>query len=157
MDGREIVDEFIDQGRLNKVILRKMVVPAEIRSQLDEGAELEPNQAYIEYAIIAKRGEGLPMLGRIKRAVNNEVSVNELFTIRNFEYDHLAVNITLNGHTRTMDISALAKVGAFFDITDEVIINTQTGHPTLESLRLAIDVLQNELHETINPIAAVNE
>jgi hypothetical protein len=149
----EIVRSFIEGGELNRITFKTLNVTPEIIGQADQGHVMQGENARIEFSIVANKGERLPFLQRIRNAiVNGRVqNINGLFNINGIEYDKVSVTVKLNGRTRTMDLSSLANIGAFFDITDEVIMDENRGHPNLISIRAISNGIQDDLYNTIYP------
>lgn len=147
----EIVSDFINKGKLKKITFKKFNLTPQIMNQADEGAEINEGTGYIEYSIVAGRGKTLPFYKKIFRSIKvGEGELEGLFSINDFEYNKVNVSVNLNGHSRTLDLSSLANVGAFFDITKDITINDETGHPTLESLRAIVNNIMEDLLVTLN-------
>jgi len=149
----EIVDDFIRNGRLNRITFKRLELTPDIINQADSGsANSIENVGRIEYSIIANRGRSLPFLSRIRNAVRQgDVALDGLYNINGFDYNSISVSVKLNGHTRTLDLSSLNNIGAFFDISNEVEINEETGHPEEDSIRQLSRRILDDLLITINP------
>jgi len=149
----EIIDDFVNNGRLNKITFKKLNLTPEIIQQGEKGSSFDENSGRIEYSIIASRGNNLPLLHKVRNSFRMGVTnYNNIFNVSDFEFDNIAVNVTLNGHTRTMDLSSLANVGAFFDISNEVIMDEDRGHPNLDSIREIVRGIQEDLFVSLYPV-----
>ena len=79
-----------------------------------------------------------------------------MFGLGDFEFNTISVSVKLNGHSRTLDLSTLSEVGAYFDITDDVEINQNSAHPILSSIRTISSNIVNDLFVSIYPEERVN-
>lgn len=153
----EIINDFIGNGKLKKITLKRLNLTSEIMEMADDNEEISARTGHIEYSIVANRGHSLPLWQRIRASLRGgDRNLEGLFSINDFEYNSIAVSVRLNGHTRTMDLSSLLNIGAFFDITDEVTMDEDRGHPNLESIRAISNTIINDLYVSLNPTVRLN-
>lgn len=75
--------------------------------------------------------------------------LKEMFEITNMEFSNLKIEVSNNGKTRTLDLSDLNKFNAYYDISDNVKIDLNSGHPEFSSIdQLALDQLM-EITQTM--------
>lgn len=149
--SKELVDKFIDGGIVSRISFKNLNGASQLSSYYDDGIDFDESDLYTEFNIIAKRGKKLPFLGKIKKFRSGNIDIGNLVSINDFEYNTVSVTITLNGHRRTMDLSALNKLGAFYDITNEINFNEVSGHPDFDLVAKQAKEILEDIKVTIFP------
>lgn len=132
--SRELIDRFFDKGALRQISFKNFLNNKTIVTPSDREISLNEENYYTEYNIIAKRRKKLGIIKRLKAYVSGNDNLNDLVPIHNFEYNEIMVTLQLENHKRTIKLSGLDNIGAFFDITDEVTIDVNTGLPEFDSV-----------------------
>lgn len=102
----------------------------------------------MELMLMARRRGSIPILGRILDVVNGNRSVNEIIELHDFDYNNVKVEIELQGHRKTIDLSNVQKLRSYYDVTSLIQIGTN-GHPIFSSIDEAAIKLLNDLSSAI--------
>lgn len=140
-------EEYLTQGRVTKIKFRKFSVDPDIANNFDSSDHRE-QIGYTDLVITAHRNKQLPLLNRIKRFRNGKLGVKEFFDIRFFQYDNIQIEMVKNGNKRTLDLSEMNRIRAYFDITDKVRFN-ENGHPQMESINKEAESLLIDLKKAL--------
>lgn len=149
--SKELVDKFIDRGIVSRISFKNLNGASQLASYFDDGTEFNETDLHTEFNIVANRGKKLPFLGKVKKFRSGNLDIGDLVSITNFEYNSVSVTITLNDHQRTMNLSALNKLGAFYDITSEITFDNETGHPNFELVAEQAKEILEDIKKTIFP------
>ncbi|KAA3615838.1 MAG: hypothetical protein D8M58_22325 [Calditrichaeota bacterium] len=140
----QIVDQHLRDGVVTKIRFIKFEVPNDIAEAYDNNGHTEEISS-TELVVRAKRNQFLSFVpNRLIEFMNREKDVSNLFELTNFDYDTIKVEVKLDNETRTIDLSDLHKIRAYFDITGDVSIN-ENGHPDYDSILQASNGLLNDL------------
>lgn len=145
----EIAHNLITQGQLKKITFKKLNLTPNILNASDNNEH--ENFGRIEYSIVANRGCSLPFLNGLLERIRTSGNIPELFGLAEFEFNLISVTVKLNGRSRTLDLSTLDDVGAFFDITNQVKINKDSAHPEINSIREISNEIINDLFVSLYP------
>lgn len=150
----EIANNLINQGQLKKITFKTLNLSPNILNAADNRDN--GNVGRIEYSIVANRGCSLPFLTGIRERLRTARNIPEMFGLGDFEFNTISVSVKLNGHSRTLDLSTLSEVGAYFDITDQVAIDENSAHPEINSIREISGAIINDLFVSLYPEERVN-
>lgn len=129
----KLLEQLLSGGTIKKIRFRQMKLPSDISQQYHFGKEAA-EQAYVEYAIIAKKKGSLPFAGLLaKLALNRKSTAGLIDDPPHFASDRVLLDVSANGKTRLIDISDLARIRSYYDITNEVKMES-SGHPKLSSI-----------------------
>jgi hypothetical protein len=124
----KIWQQFADGGSATKIRLRKFNIPQDICDMMKHG--IKPDDGYVEYSIIAKKGNTFNVLKKMLGGNPKELLMLEA---PDFKPDKTLVEVTLNGRKRTLDIADITKLRTYFDVTEDVKI-AKNGHPEFDSI-----------------------
>ncbi len=136
-------DKFITGGNLKKITFKSF--NPKVLNDVSVMSKLDPNDYILEYSIVSKRGKKIPnrLLNIFRRSVDSGKSVSDLIKIPYYDYNEIALELSMNGHRRTLKATDIDNLGSFFDITYDVDFDNK-GFPTYDSiLRVAKDVLDD--------------
>jgi hypothetical protein len=150
----DIAYNLINQGQLKKITFKTSNLSPSILKAADENEN--ENFGRIEYSIVANRGCSLPFLKGLQEKLKTSGNIPELFGLAEFESNLISVTVKLNGKSRTLDLSTLDDVGAYFDITDQVEINKNSAHPEINSIREISNGIINDLLVSLFPEDRLN-
>ena len=141
---KSMVEDMEKSKKARKIKFRKYDIPTDIANAFS-GA-INSDEAYIEYSIVAKRNKSLSNVMSKLTGGGNRVSI---MSAVGFEADEMLMEVSLNGRKRTMNLGHPGLLRAYYDITDDVAIDGDTGHPTQKSLEVAFEALRNDLWKAI--------
>ena len=142
---QSLIDQYLHDGRLTKVRFIRFAIPADVANAFDAWGHVE-EPGYTELVISARRNQRLPLLGRFHDVVNGKRDVNEMIELHDFKYDTVKVELDLAGSRRTVDLSDIMKLRAYYDITLELEVGAN-GHPVFASIDgIARDLMSKVLH-----------
>ena len=73
-----------------------------------------------------------------------------MIELQDFDYDNVKVEIELAGSRKTLDLSNIMKLRAYYDITSELVVGPD-GHPVFSSIDGIAQDLMGSLLSTIGP------
>lgn len=129
-------DQFMTGGKLKKISFKcfdpKMIGTDSIIHNMN------PEDYTLEYNIVSKRGKSIPcsILNIFRTNIDKSREISKLIEIPYYDYDEVTFEMNMNGHSRTLRATDLESLGSFFDITDDIQMNSY-GLPTYESIRTA--------------------
>lgn len=134
-------------GVVRRLVFRRFVLPHDIADRL---GSTDPNDAYDEYSIVIKRDTNLPLFQKVlKKLSQRDDRPLILQPPGDFQPDRTLIEISLNNRTRTIDISNLSKIRAYFDVTGE-IVKDANGHPTYSSIKKACHDVVTDIWNSMN-------
>lgn len=142
----QFVTEVLRNGRVTKVRFVRFRIPGDIADAFEQGGHLE-EEGHLELAVVAKRNGSIPVVDRILNVVDGHTDARHLMELREFPYDTVKVEVNSGGAHRTIDLSNLRRVRAYYDITDDVRVGAG-GHPEFRS----IDALALRLAEELQAV-----
>ena len=142
---KKLIDYYLNRGGLKKIRFIRFGMGKNIEDAYDR-SDHEEQEGYMELIAHAERGFGkyLPLKGRLKEYLKGDRELQRLIELKeyNFEYDNIKLELEVNKRTRTIDLSDLYKIRAYYDITDGV--RMENGHPVFESIdKNARDLLKD--------------
>ncbi len=140
-------EEYLVQGRVTKIKFRKFSVDPDIANNFDSYDHKE-QIGYTDLVITAHRNKQLPLLNKIRRFQNGKLGVKEFFDLKYFSYDKIQIEMVKSGNKRTLDLSEMNRIRAYFDITDKVKIN-KNGHPETQSTIIEAEKLLLDLKKSL--------
>lgn len=127
----QILEQFMNDGRVIKINLTRFRLPSDIADAFDGQSHRELNGT-TELVLKASRNGHFPMLGRIREWINERKPLKEFVAIENFDYDTVRIGVDFNGNIRTFDLSDLYRINPSLDISSQVVL--ADGHPTFSSI-----------------------
>jgi hypothetical protein len=139
---------YLQAGVLKKIRFIKFELPSDIIDAYPEG-HVEAG-GYTELVVTAGKRSGLPLIDRILQIVDGRMELEELAELQDydFDYDSVKVELDLGGSRRTIDLSDLSKLKAFYDVDNQLEIG-ESGHPIYESIDAVSESLMNDLSRTL--------
>lgn len=135
--SKQLIEKFFDNGVLQQISFKKTLNNRTIAAPSDKTPILTGDDYYTEYNIVAKRRKKLGLIKRLQAHIAGNDKLDDLVAIENFDYNEVMVTLKLENHNRTISLSGLDNIGAFFDISDEVKIDQGTGLPEFKSVSFA--------------------
>ena len=68
--------------------------------------------------------------------IEGKREASQLMELEFFEYDNAKVEVDIDGNRRTVDLSNLQRLRAYYDVTDSISL-TPGGHPQFDSISSA--------------------
>lgn len=143
----KLIDQLLNKGRITKIRFIRFGLHADITDVYDTQDHKE-DIGYTELVVSAKRNKNISISGRIQEFLKGEKELNSLIELRNFEYDNIKLGIDFKKNHRTIDLSNLHKLRAYYDITDDVTVG-DNGHPSFDSIDYLAKHLIEDLFEAI--------
>jgi len=143
---KKLIDYYLNHGGLKKIRFIKFGMCKDFEDAVDLQDHKE-SEGYLELTAHAPRGlnKYLPFKKRIQEVVDRKRGVNNIIELKeyNFEYDKVKIEVEINKKSRTIDLSDLYKIRAYYDITDTVKM-AENGHPIFKSIdEIAHDLLDD--------------
>ena len=129
---QRLIDQYLQKGRLTKVRFIRFEIPSDVTDAFDGGGHVEES-GHTELVISAGRNQRLPLLDRFRDVVNRRRHVSQMIELHDFDYETVKVELEVAGSRRTVDLSNLMKLRAYYDITSELEVGTN-GHPVFVSI-----------------------
>lgn len=143
---------YSKHGVVKRLVFRRLQLPSDICDAYD----VQPDEAYAEYAIVARRDANLPFLRNfLRRLTEKGDGALHIEEPPHFEPDQVLLEVDLNGHRRTIDIRQTHKLRAYFDVTDKVTRGAD-GHPTFRSMSRQCDELVTDIWRTLRGPKSAN-
>jgi hypothetical protein len=147
----EIIIKMLCNGTIKKLRCVKYQAPVDIFDCLDEGHK--ENSYNMELVLSAHK---IPIKEKLRsvldswRMSGDKFNVKSLVELRdfNFDYDTVKVDVEIGDSTKTFDLGSLFTTRADYDISDQVILETDE-HPTFASMQNISKTYLNDLIKRI--------
>ena len=139
----QFVNEYLQNGRLTKIRFIQYSLPSDLADAYDAGGHVE-TEGTAEMVFLSKRGQGLPLMNRIRAVLDGKRQIKEMVELPDYDYDNVKVEIDVRGSKKTLDLSDVMKMRAYVDITSDVRIGDD-GHPEFASIDTIAQGLMNSL------------
>lgn len=130
-----MIEKLLSQSRTTKIRLIKYDISDDIAETLEDPHQERDFEIKREVIYSSK---DLGIQNKIRKIINKEKAISELFEIREIkenDYDKLKFELKIGTTTKTIDLDNLFDINNSIDITDDLTINTVTGHPYVDSLK----------------------
>lgn len=148
---KKLIDYYMNYGGLKKIRFIKFSMSKDIEDAYDS-QDHEEEEGYTELIAHADRGLGkfLHLKGRVKEFLNGKRELKKLIELKehSFEYDNVKLELEVDKTSRTIDLSHIYKLRAYYDITDRVRMS-ENGHPEFESIDRNARELLKDLSDAI--------
>ena len=134
-----LINEYLQGGRLTKVRLIRYALPPDLEDIYDNVGHVEV-AGTAEMVFAPRRGNSLPLIGRVQDILTGKKKVTELVEIPGYEYDNAKVELEIGDKRKTLDLSDTMKMRAYIDITDDVLIG-EDGFPVFYSIEIVAEGL----------------
>jgi hypothetical protein len=126
----EIIKRMLYSGTIKKLRCVKYQAPVDGFDGLDEGHEEVPYNMEIVLS-----GNRIPVMTKIRNFFESKTSVRNLIELRdfNFDYDTVKVDVEVDGNLRTFDLGRLNRTRTYYDISQQVALDTD-DHPKFSSI-----------------------
>lgn len=138
-----LIRQSFYNGRIIKIRFIQFKIPKEIEDVYDN-PDHEEIEGHTELSVSVKRNDNLPIVGPILDFLKGNRALNKIVELHDFNYEDIKVELMVNKNHRTISLTNLNKVRAYYDITDKVKLD-KSGHPSFES----IDNIGRELLEDL--------
>jgi len=135
----EFVKKLVHDGNIKRIRFRKLTIPAELCDRY--GHKIQPDDGYVEYAIVAKKES---ILAAFHEMFGGNAAQYQIEDPPNFESDRVLIEVDLAGSKRTIDISDLAKMRSYYEVSEDVKFGDD-GHPIYESIKAEATKLCKDL------------
>lgn len=146
------IEKTLSSGRLISISFVQFKIPDDIASAIRynhvEGG------GYAEYKIHAARNDHIPLVENILSHLRKRNRPSAFVELENVSYDTVKFQFATDSGVRTIDISNLLKIKAYFDVTEEVEIGID-GHPVYSSIKNAGIKLKNDVLKSIGVCGSV--
>ena len=129
---QNLIDNYLQNGRLTKVRFIRFGIPPDVADAFEGGGHAEES-GHTELVVSAGRSQRLPLIGRIRDALNNNKGVNKMLELHEFDYDTVKIELELAGRRRIVDLSNIMKLRAYYDLPSELEVGAN-GHPVFTSI-----------------------
>ena len=139
-----LASQWLEKGRLVNITLVRQELPSDIADYVDNSNLPRPEIREAHMGLQIKRNSSFTQAwkDKINDALTGRSNIKEIIEIPNFDPDTVRVEIVVDGAHRTVDLANVAKIRAYFNITDEVEIGPN-GHPIFTSINaIAIGIAQ---------------
>lgn len=147
----DLINQYANKGKTSKIKFRQWAVPKDTSDAL--GLKLRPNDAYIEYSIIAKRSGVLGKFSKIMEKCSASGTAM-LGLPAGFKPDETVCEVDLNGRSRTIHMGDVKEMSSFYDITLDVDFKPD-GHPKTESVLNEARFLADDLFAVLKGVQNV--
>ena len=91
---------------------------------------------HVELVIVARRGSFLNLKDRIRRFFDKEVELNKFIALKEtkFKYQDVKLKTKVGRSRRTLSLGDHKLLRSYYDITDDVKVDEDTGHPNFDSI-----------------------
>lgn len=129
---QQLINQYLQGGRVTKLRFVRFSIPADVTDAYDAGGHVE-EEGHVELVVSARRNRRLPIIGRVRDVIDGRRNVREMVELHDFEYDTVKVEIEMEGSRRTIDLSDVMKLRAYYEVTSELQIGPN-GHPVFNSI-----------------------
>jgi len=149
----QIVRKYLEDGRITKLRFIRFQMPSDFEDFYENQDHVE-EMGSTELVVSAKSNSSLPVLNRITTFLNGEIELTELIELQDYDYDNVKAEVVINKKSKVIDLGNLNKIMPYYDITDEVVLDENSGHPLFDSIdRVSRDFmtdLYNSIRERVN-------
>ena len=144
-----LINQYLNEGRITKIRFVRFGMPTDFADAFNIHNQVHVEQeGNTELVVSAGRNSSLPIVGTIMNFINGRRELRRLVELQNFEYDNIKLQVIINKNPRTIDLSHLSRLRAYYDITDDVQIG-ENGHPVFDSIHNIAEHLLGDLVETM--------
>jgi hypothetical protein len=130
----EIVTQYLNNGSIKKIRLIKYGLHNDITDNYKFQDHVEEKYYYYtEYQLCSFRDKKLPIVDPFVNYVTKKTDLKGLIEVQDFDYDNIKIEVLINKRRRTINLSNLDSIKAYYDITDKVKIG-EDGHPQFDSI-----------------------
>lgn len=143
----ELIKKILYGGIIKKLRCVKYHAPLDSIDGLDEGHQEVPFN--MEIVLSANR---IPFMDRIQKFFDSDCNVKSLVEIRDFkfDYDTVKLEVEVNGSIRTFDLGYLQKARTYYDISEQVVMDSDE-QPTFQSIQQVAKKYLNEIIQEMYP------
>lgn len=139
----QLVTQYLSEGRITKLRFIQFRLPNDLANFYESQDHIE-EEGHTELVVCAKRNRYIPVVSRIQEYMDHRRELRRLIELQNFEYDTVKVEVMIHKNRRTIDLSNLNKIKAYYDITEELQVS-DTGHPQFDSIDNIAESLLRDL------------
>jgi len=126
----DLARQVLDEAVIKSIRLIRYNDLDEASVSLGEG--YDESTKSIEMVYRAHRNGMLPKAANIFAALRGQKALPEIFSVENFEYDSVKIEVEINGHRRLIDLGRPTVMTPNVDVSDDMEIE-DTGYPSWES------------------------
>ena len=127
----DLAHQLLEQSIIKTIRLVRYEELAEVSDSLGEG--YAERTGVVEMVFRAKKSGSLPSAPGLIQALLGKKAINQVFSVENFDYDSIKVDVEVNGKRRVIDIGRPNVLTPNIDVTEDLKLDIG-GHPTWESL-----------------------
>jgi hypothetical protein len=149
--SKELAEEFLSSGNIKEIVLRRMNLPTDLSDKLNMTEYHDAIQS-IEIRIKSTRKK---FFGGINKRVksflkDSNAKFFDIPELRNIGFDgahQISVVSKSSGNTRTIDLSDTGNIRPYYDVNNDVKIDSK-GYPTFNSIDdVALSLLEDFIPE----------
>jgi len=141
----EVVNQYLSNGEIKKIRLIRYGLHDDITDNYRIQDHKENTYYYYtEYQLCAFRNKRFPIVDPFMKFVASRGNLKGLIEVQDFDYDNIKLEILINKKRRTINLSNLDTIKAYYDITDRIIIGDD-GHPKFSSINAVANEYLNDL------------
>jgi hypothetical protein len=138
----KVFKEYLDKGKVQKITFIKMGIPDDIADLLDGGHDQEGKT---ELVITAPRHHYIPFKKSILSSDDPRKSIQDLYELKDLEYENIKVVVKLGSNSRTIDLGS-KHATPLYEITEKVQMDNG-GIGTYASMANAFESLASDINE----------
>jgi len=144
------VFEYLEEGKVKKMIIRKFRVPDDIADRYSL-RDVEEEDAYLEMSINTRRGKSFGSADFLRDLIQNDRSVSDVAEIEidPDEDEKISVEVRYRGKVRKVDLRDPRTITPTLGLTEDDIEISDTGHPEYESIKAYSFELLQDLREEL--------
>lgn len=139
----QLLDEFANKSQINQISLTSYKLPDSVIEKLGVDTFAEDFMS-MELVIKSRKG-GFRKISGDKIRESAFYTAEEL-TELGFNKDSITIKSTFGKTTRTVDISDTGKMRPYYEPSDDIEIDSETGHPTFDSIHKEGKKLLGEIY-----------
>jgi hypothetical protein len=143
----QLLDHFLSKSKITKLKFIKYKFSSDKFDTLSD-THIEEDMNITKETTF--RASNLPIFDKVKQAISNKKAVKQLFELEEVkDYDRVKIELKIGQTTKTIDLENCDDFNNSIDITDELVIDPVTGHPTIDSLKSTFCVHLTDVCEQI--------
>ena len=146
----QLINQYLD-GRIIKLRFIRFNFPEDLADFIYNNQNHVEEEGSTEYVVSVKRGGNINLKERFHEVVDGRRNLKDLIEIQkiqNFDYDNVKIEVMIGKNRRTIDLSHLDRIRAYYDITNDIILG-DNGHPDFDSINSIAEQLLKDLLNSI--------
>lgn len=130
------VFEYLEQGQIKKIVIRKFRVPDDIADKYSL-RDVKEEDTYLEMSINTKRGKSLGVPYFLKDLIQNKASLSDIAELDPdpAEDEKISIEVRYRGKVRKINLRDPRSITPTLELTEDDIKIANTGHPEYDSIK----------------------